>query len=241
MHNKRTPRPGSKAAVRRGPRFTDETTDDTVQRIRNAAVRLVNERGLGVLSFRTLAEDLRVTRTAPMYYFGTTVGLIAAIAEHGFAELSSRLRRVRESGELSEQPLKDLATAYAEYALENPHLYRAMHAAELWHALTDLEASRSRASKNATKKADPWIQMAGGSRRAAFMQFELAVEHAKAAGRVEKEPKRQKGASAHLLTTIVDGFLFHHFEEDVGAGKTTNELLTDLKTLLDRALTGLYK
>jgi hypothetical protein len=175
------------------------------------------------------------------YYLGTTVGLIAAIAEHGFDELSSLLRRIRESRGSSHHPLKDLARAYAEYALRNPHLYRAMHAAELWHALTDLEASRRRASKNATKKANTWIQMANDSRQAAFMQFELAVEHAKAAGRVEKEPKQQKGASAHLLTAIVDGFLFHHFEEHVGAGKTTSELLTDLETLLDRALTGLYK
>lgn len=67
----------------------------------------------------------------------------------------------------------------------------------------------------------------------------LAVEQAEAAGRVEKEPKQEKGASAHLLTAIVDGFLFHHFEEQVGSG-TTNELLGDLELLLDRALTGLY-
>jgi AcrR family transcriptional regulator len=207
--------------------------------MREAAVRLVNERGFGAVSFRMLAEDLRVTRTAPMYYFGTTVGLVAAIAEHGFDELTSQLRHVRKSGESSEQPLKDLATAYAAFALRKPQMYRAMHAPELWYAVSDLEARRSPAYKNATKKADAWIQRADSSRQAAFKEFELAVEGAQAAGRMQKESEQEKGASAHLLTAIADGFLFHHFEEQVGAGTTDRELLKDLGILLDRAITGL--
>ena len=224
--------------VRRGPRFTEETTDETVQRMREAAVRLVNDRGFGALSFRALAEKLDVTRTAPLYYFGTTVGLVAAVAEHGLNELTSRLRGVRESGGDS---LKDLALAYGGFALQNPHLYRAMHTPELWSAVPEAEGRRGRAYQNATAKAAIWIQKAAESRQAAFREFVLAVESAEAAGLIKEEPRGQKGSSAHLLTTIVDGFLFHHFEEQVGASMSRKRLLTDLEFLLDRALTGLFR
>ena len=226
------------AGFRRGPRFTEETTDETVQRMREAAVRLVNDRGFGALSFRTLAEDLEVTRTAPLYYFGTTVGLVAAVAEHGFSELTSGLRGVRES---SEDSLKDLALAYARFALLNPHLYRAMHTPELWQAVTEADDRQGRAYEKATAKAATWIQKAERSRHAAFREFQLAVESAEADGLLKEEPRGQGGSSAHLLTCVVDGFLFHHFEEQVGAGISRKRLLKDLEFLLDRALTGLYR
>jgi AcrR family transcriptional regulator len=224
-------------AVRRGPRFTDETTDETVQRMREAAVRLVNEKGFGALSFRTLAAELDVTRTAPLYYFGTTVGLIAAIAAYGLDELTSELRRVRESGRDS---LSGLALSYGKFALMNPHLYRAIHSPELWQATEDGDTVDGRANPGAMEKAESWIRKAADARRAAFREFELAVEEAIAAGSVKEEPRGQKGASAHLLTTIVDGFLFHHFEERVGSGSSRRTLLTDLEFLLDRALNGLH-
>ena len=57
-------------------------------RIRIAAERLlVEDTGAGGLSFQTLAESLDIARTAPLYYFGSKVGLLAAIAQHAFAEL----------------------------------------------------------------------------------------------------------------------------------------------------------
>jgi AcrR family transcriptional regulator len=197
-------------------------------------VRLVNERGFGALSFRTLAEDLGVTRTAPLYYFGSMAGLAAALAAYGFRELTSQLHDVRESGKPPEAVLKDLALAYAKYALRYPHLYRAMHAPELWHAATGLERAG-----NSRKHGEAWIKEAAHWRMAAFEEFELAVGKAVEAERVAKERTPHGEASARLLTAIVDGFLFHHFMEDEGVGMTTRRLLTNLEELLDRALTGL--
>jgi hypothetical protein len=66
------------------------------------------------------------------------------------------------------------------------------------------------------------------------------VEAAVAEGSVKEEPRGQKGASAHLLTTIVDGFLFHQLEERVGSGSSRRTLLADLEFLLEWALNGLY-
>jgi AcrR family transcriptional regulator len=203
-------------------------------------VRLVTERGFSALSFQNLAEDLGVTRTAPLYYFGTTTGLVAAVASHGFDELSARLRRVQESGESSKHPLKSLGIAYGEYALRNPNVYRAMHAPELWQAVAFLDALRIDATTPPAKRAIDWIQDASGARQVAVMQFEDAVKHAETAGRVKKEPRSEKGSSTLLLTSIVDGFLFHYFVEHVGAGREIARLLTSLDVLLDRALTGLY-
>ena len=107
--------------------------------------------------------------------------------------------------------------AYADFALRHPHLYRAMHAPELWHAQSDLDAQPSRANEKGIDKARTWMQLADGSRQAAFKEFELAIETTQTAGRVRADPQGQSRASAHLLTAIVDGFLFHHFAEGVGA------------------------
>src|SRR5213596_1399865 len=88
-------RPHARRALprRRGARFfTDESTDKRVNRIRKAAVELVNKHGLQALSFTTLARDLKLTRTAPLHYFGSAIGLLAAIADKGFEELTVRLR-----------------------------------------------------------------------------------------------------------------------------------------------------
>jgi len=116
---------------RRGPRFTDESTQETEDRIRDAAVRVVQKHGVEALSFSMVADDLKVTRTAPLYYFGSRLGLLAAIAEYGFREVLAKLQQQREAGGGSDRPAKHLALSYAEYALENPELYRAMHASDL--------------------------------------------------------------------------------------------------------------
>src|SRR5687767_15016783 len=111
--------------MKRGPRFTQESTEETAQRIQDAAVRLVTERGLGGLSFRTLAEapGLRLAPSAPLHYFGTLSGLLGAIAERGFGELASRLEAVRESAESSPRLLERIAVAHGRYGLEKPRLY----------------------------------------------------------------------------------------------------------------------
>jgi AcrR family transcriptional regulator len=207
--------------------------------MREAAARLVNEQGFAALNFRTLAEALRLTRTAPLYYFGTTAGLIAAVAGQGFDDLAERLRRLRDSSEPSEQLLRDFALAYAEFALRRPHLYRAMHAPELWQVESDQTEQLSRASETGLEKARTWIQHANGARQAAFKEFELAVETTQAAGCVRADPLEQTGASVHLLTAIVDGFLFHHFAGHLGGGNAIGRLLTRLEGLVDRALSGL--
>ena len=228
-------------AKRRGPRFTHESTEDTAQRICDAAVQLVSARGLSALSFSTLANHrtLRVTRTAPLHYFGSTVGLLAAIAAWGFDQLRDQLSKVRRSGDASERTVKALGLSYAAYAFQHEHLHRAMHAADLWQAVTAHQSSQKRAAKTASAKAQGWVQKAIASRDAAFTEFVIAVRDAQKAGRLRNDVSEQTDDAANFITAIVDGFLFQHFEERVTENCTPEGRLQKLERFLDLALDGL--
>ena len=56
----------------------------------------MKEEGLDALNFRSLGArpELDITGTAPLYYFGSKVGLLGAVAEQGFGEVAARLRDV---------------------------------------------------------------------------------------------------------------------------------------------------
>lgn len=220
---------------RRGPKFADESTDATIRRIRDAAVQLVHTRGLRALSFTTVADDLKLTRTAPIYYFGSRDGLLAAIAEHGFNELTSQLRKRREGGDGSERTVKQLAVTYAGYAFQHPELYRAMHASDLWKAATTDARKQTRTNEGAASKTETWIQRATHSRDSAFVEFLIAIHHAQFTGYLRKHPT---GEIAHLVTSIVDGFLFHYFQAQVAIDLTSTARLAFLERLLDQALVG---
>jgi AcrR family transcriptional regulator len=238
MQPERSRQPAEK---RRGPRFTRESTEDTAQRICDAAVQLVATRGLSALTFSALAKyrTLRVTRTAPLYYFGSTVGLLAAIASFGFDELRNRLSEVRRSGDASERTVKALGLSYAAYAFQHEQLHRAMHASDLWRAASASQSSQKRVTKTAAAKAQSWVQKAIDSRDAAFVEFVVAVSDAQKAGRLRNDEGERANGAANFITAVVDGFLFQHFEERVTENCTVEERLQRLGHFLDLALGGL--
>src|SRR4029450_11470945 len=104
---------------RRGPRFGLETWQGTAQRIQEASVRLVREEGLEGLNWRALGArpELDITGTAPLYYFGSKAGLLGAVAEYGFDELATRLRKVRSTATPGTDAIVGLAIAYARFGL----------------------------------------------------------------------------------------------------------------------------
>jgi AcrR family transcriptional regulator len=229
----RTPRRRSlqKRTVHRrpGPRFTHEDKRATERRIQEAAVRLVTKRGLKDLTLRALGAlpELRISGTAALHYFGSMPGLLGAIAAHGFDEVSGRLHRVRESVTPGIDSIRQLGLEYARFGLENPHLYRAIHAGRFWHSTT--------ASRQATERAQRWIDRAVGARNCVVEEFLLAVRDAQRAGAVRDV---SIALAAHVVTTLTDGFLFQTLEEHVGATKTMDEQLEDFERLLDLTLAG---
>jgi AcrR family transcriptional regulator len=204
--------------------------------MQQAAVRLVASRGLGALSLRTLAEmpDLDVTRSAPLHYFGSSVGLLAAISTHGFEELHRLLieQRKRDPGNVV-----GLAQRYGQFGLANPHLYRAMHAASVWTSIAQRGLRRSASTERARRGAVPWLERAQAARDAAFYEFAEAVQQAQSEGRLR--PGEDAGKLARVLSALVDGFLFQTLEEQVGAGQSPSERLAALRQLLTLAVTGL--
>ena len=116
---------------------------------------------MDALNFRSLGArpELDITGTAPLYYFGSKVGLLGAVAEQGFGEVAARLRDVRSKATPGMEAIVSVSIAYAQFGLENPRLYQAIHTAELWHsAVADTGASKR-----------DWVKAARDARDRAFV------------------------------------------------------------------------
>jgi AcrR family transcriptional regulator len=61
---------------------------DLPNALRDAAVEVIEERGVGAFSLREVARRAGVSHTAPAHHFGDMKGLLTSVAEQGFAELN---------------------------------------------------------------------------------------------------------------------------------------------------------
>ena len=100
--------------------------DETVRvRLLEEAGRLLAEDGPEALSLRRLAAEVGTSTTAVYSLFGGKPELVREIHREAFRRFGARLAEVRRT----DDPLRDLAelaTAYRDYALANPHLYTVM-------------------------------------------------------------------------------------------------------------------
>ncbi len=218
---------------RRGPRFTGETREATAGRMRAAAVAIVEAKGVAGLTLRAVAEapGVGVTATAPLHYFGTAGGLVAAVAASGWEALALRLRGARPAA--GGAGLGQLAQAYAGWAFERPRLYEAMHAAPLWRALVERGPGGSARSARANEVARGWLERSTRGRGAVFATFVAAAQAPPRPGPALRGPP---GLVAHVVTTLVDGFLFQVFDEGVGAGWDVRSCLQHLARMTDLVL-----
>ncbi len=188
----------------------------------------MKEEGLDALNFRSLGArpELDITGTAPLYYFGSKVGLLGAVAEQGFGEVAARLRDVRSKATPGMDAIVSVSIAYAQFGLENPRLYQAIHTAELWHsAVADTGASKR-----------DWVKAARDARDRAFVEFRRAVSEAQNAGALNRTPT---DVAAHAMTALVDGYLFQALEENVDADHTLEKRLEYVARLVAVILNGL--
>jgi len=183
---------------------------------------------LDALNFRSLGArpELDITGTAPLYYFGSKVGLLGAVAEQGFGEVAARLRDVRSKATPGMDAIVSVSIAYAQFGLENPRLYQAIHTAELWHsAVADTGASQR-----------DWVKAARDARDRAFVEFRRAVSEAQNAGALNRTPT---DVAAQAMTALVDGYLFQALEENVDADHTLEKRLEYVARLVAVILNGL--
>jgi AcrR family transcriptional regulator len=226
------------ARTRRGPRFTAETHDETARRLQVAAVEIASREGVEALSIAAVASapGLDVSRTAPLHYFGTTAGMLAAVAEHGFMELAARLRTAGPSPRDTAEAVKRAALVYAEYALRHARLWRTMHSARLWQSIAEKGLRHGQRSDRAIEKAQAWMDRADAARLDAFAAIVQLISEGQ-----KRPPGSTRAADliAHAVTALVDGFMFQIVEEQVGAGSTEREKLDYFERLLDLAVGGL--
>jgi AcrR family transcriptional regulator len=122
------PREGKRIKGSAGERA--EARDRLRAELLSAARALADEAaGFDSVTVRSVAD--RVGYTAPIVYqyFANKRALLVGLVDVGFAELADRLGQAQCPEEYARMggPLLAVATAYWEFAAENPHLYRLMH------------------------------------------------------------------------------------------------------------------
>jgi AcrR family transcriptional regulator len=90
-----------------------------------AAMQLLEENGETAVSLRAVARRAGVSPAAPYRHYADREALDSAIAAVGYRELAERLAAAHPSPSTPEQ-LASVATAYVQFALERPALFRIM-------------------------------------------------------------------------------------------------------------------
>ena len=90
-----------------------------------AAMELLEESGETDLSLRAVARRAGVSPAAPYRHYADREALVSAVAAVGYGELAQRLAAAHPSPSTPDQ-LASVATAYVQFALERPGLFRTM-------------------------------------------------------------------------------------------------------------------
>jgi AcrR family transcriptional regulator len=85
---------------------------DLPNALRQAAIEVIDERGLHGFSLREVARRAGVSHAAPAHHFGDAQGLLTSLAQHGFAILG---RVTDEAGQPYDDPVDRLAAIGAAY------------------------------------------------------------------------------------------------------------------------------
>lgn len=100
---------------------------DLRQTLIDAAINLINEKGISDLSLRQLARQVGVSHNAPYRHFETKQALLMAVAEEGFAALRDTLLKAKTaSRENPSEQLSAIGIAYVKFALTHPAHYQVM-------------------------------------------------------------------------------------------------------------------
>lgn len=93
---------------------------DLPNALRQAAVAVIEERGLGGFSLREVARRAGVSHAAPAHHFGDSEGLLTSLAVEAFQHLHGALSAARAGAETPAEQLIACARAYVEVSLSSP-------------------------------------------------------------------------------------------------------------------------
>jgi AcrR family transcriptional regulator len=94
------------------------------------ATKLVHAEGHPSVTVREVARRLGVTNTAAHYHFRTREALLAAVATHGFEEMTAALEAAMQRATDARSRLGALGEAYVRHALARGRMYLLMFSAE---------------------------------------------------------------------------------------------------------------
>jgi AcrR family transcriptional regulator len=97
----------------------------TAERIARAARRLLDKEGVEAVTMRRVAAAVGITAMAVYRHYPDRQGLLNALADKGFRELTARLAAVRQTGSIEERLTRTL-DVNVMFGLENPRLFELM-------------------------------------------------------------------------------------------------------------------
>jgi AcrR family transcriptional regulator len=140
------------------------------------AATLIAERGLDKLSLRELGREAGVSRSAPYHYFADKAELLAKVGALGFGRLSAQIESATQGIEKFDARVKAGLGAYAQFALDEPDLFRVMFANVLRrHLATSVVAD------------GPTIDFSSGAAMQAFGGFVEGILDAQRRGLLRRE------------------------------------------------------
>jgi len=111
-----------------------------------AALALIEQGGIEGLSLRAVARKAGVSHNAPYHHFPDRAGLLAAIAEEGFAQLAREIAAARAAAPAPRARMQACGLAYIRFALGSPARFKLMFRPELAPTATDGAANRAAAA-----------------------------------------------------------------------------------------------
>lgn len=105
---------------------------DLRRAIIEAALNVIQEKGLGALTMRSVARAARVSHMAPYHHFEDKAALVAALAAYGFRSMRNAMEsRIARCAEGSRARFRESGVAYVVFAVEHPNLFRLMFSADV--------------------------------------------------------------------------------------------------------------
>lgn len=95
-------------------------------RLLQTAAQIIARDGVEALSMRTLGTAAGVSRTAAYYYFRDKATLVARVGADGFERMAARIRAAGLAAPPGIEQIVAGFTAYLEFAVGEPDLYRVM-------------------------------------------------------------------------------------------------------------------
>jgi len=97
----------------------------TSQKIATAARQLLDQEGVEAVTMRRVASAVGITAMAVYRHYPDRAGLLNALSDAGFEDLTARLKAARLTGDIEKKLTKTL-DVNIDHALQNPRLFELM-------------------------------------------------------------------------------------------------------------------